>query len=69
MDEWPYGEKRCLICKRPAYPTAYYPPDWIETNNILTVPLCQYHKGSYMAHGLKKLDEMYLKDKRGKAEE
>jgi len=65
---WHYGDKLCLLCKRPAYPTAYYPPDFITTNNILVIPLCQHHKGAYMAHGLKRLDTMYLKDKLEEAE-
>lgn len=59
MATWPYGERICLICGRFAYPTDYYPPDFMETNKHMVVPLCQYHKGNYMAHGLKALDEMY----------
>jgi len=62
MDSWSYGEKVCLLCGRPAYPTKYYPSAF-DLPAYLVVPLCQYHKGSYMAHGLKKLDEMYREGK------
>jgi len=68
MDTWAYGEKFCLLCERPAYPTDYYPPDFIEKNEVLVVPLCQYHKAVYMSHGLKKLDEMYREGKLREAE-
>ena len=59
MVTWSYGERFCLLCERPAYPTDYYPPDFIKTNKHLVVPLCQYHKATYMSHGLKKMDEIY----------
>ena len=68
MATWSYGERVCLLCGRPAYPTDYYPPDFMETNRSLVIPLCQYHKGTYMAHGLKKLDEMYREGKLREAE-
>jgi len=63
---WRYGEKLCLLCGRPAYPTAYYPPNLRDKGDILVIPLCQYHKASYHSHGLKRLDAMYRKEKEEK---
>ena len=61
MDTWSYGERVCLLCERPAYPTDYYAPNFEGSEPTAIIPLCQYHKASYMGHGLKKLDEMYRK--------
>ena len=63
QDQWKYGEQQCLLCNRPAYPTTYYPLNFVKTNKTKTIPLCQFHKGVYMAHGIKRLDEMLKNEK------
>ncbi len=55
MSTWSYGEETCLLCDRPGYPTDYYAPDF-EGSEPTVIPLCQYHKASYMSHGIKRLD-------------
>ena len=58
MDRWSYGEKICLLCDRPGYPTDYYAKDFEGSKPTMVIPLCQYHKASYMSHGIKRLDAL-----------
>ncbi len=58
MDTWSYGDKTCLLCDRPAYPTDYYAPNFEGSEPTAVIPLCQYHKATYMSHGIKRLDEL-----------
>jgi len=55
---WEHGEKKCLLCDRPGYPTDYYKLGFEGSEPTAVIPLCQYHKATYMSHGIKRLDGM-----------
>jgi hypothetical protein len=48
----------CILCGREGNKTEYYYPDGRETEIIL----CRFHKGNYMAHGIKRLDAILNTD-------
>jgi len=48
-------EENCLLCDRPGYPTDYYEPNFEGDEPTAVISLCQYHKASYMSHGIKRL--------------
>ena len=51
----------CVLCDRPGLPTSYFPPPDYDVE--VEIALCQYHKGSYMAHGIKALDKLWKEGK------
>ena len=56
-------DNNCVLCDRPGYPTDYYAPNFEGSEPTAVIPLCQFHKGNYVAHGNKALDELWEEGK------
>jgi hypothetical protein len=56
--------KKCVLCGREAELRTYiYRNTWEEVE----IPLCKWHYGCYMAHGIKRLDQIMEKRKEAKS--